>query len=41
VPTPGMAPLLEPYNIAAEQIRQTAAQVFNIPELTTLNRSNS
>jgi NAD(P)-dependent dehydrogenase (short-subunit alcohol dehydrogenase family) len=40
VPTPGVAPLLEPYNAAAEQIRQTAAQIFNVPELTTLNTSN-
>ena len=40
VPTPAMAPLLEPYNTAAEQIRQTVAQMFNIPELTTLKSPN-
>jgi NAD(P)-dependent dehydrogenase (short-subunit alcohol dehydrogenase family) len=32
VPTPPMARLLEPYNTAATQIRQTVAQIFNIPE---------
>jgi hypothetical protein len=36
-----MAPLLEPYNAAAAQIRQTAAQIFNIPELMILKSSNS
>jgi NAD(P)-dependent dehydrogenase (short-subunit alcohol dehydrogenase family) len=41
VPTPAMAPLLEPYNAAAAQIRQTAAQIFNIPELMILKSSNS
>lgn len=38
VPTPAMAPLLEPYNAAAAQIRQAAAQAFNISELTQLKR---
>jgi NAD(P)-dependent dehydrogenase (short-subunit alcohol dehydrogenase family) len=37
VPTPAMAPLLETYNTAAADIRQTVAQVFNIAELTLLN----
>jgi NAD(P)-dependent dehydrogenase (short-subunit alcohol dehydrogenase family) len=41
VPTPAMAPLLEPYNAAAEQIRQTVAEAFNIPELTALKSSES
>lgn len=36
VPTPAMAPLLESHNLAAEQLRQTAAQIFHIPELTVL-----
>jgi NAD(P)-dependent dehydrogenase (short-subunit alcohol dehydrogenase family) len=36
VPTPAMAPLLESHNLAAEQLRQTAAQIFNVPELTVL-----
>jgi NAD(P)-dependent dehydrogenase (short-subunit alcohol dehydrogenase family) len=36
VPTPAMAPLLESHNLAAEQLRQTTAQIFNIPELTVL-----
>lgn len=36
VPTPAMAPLLEPHNLAADQLRQTAAQVFHVSELTTL-----
>lgn len=40
VPTAAMAPLLEPYNIAAAEIRQTVAQAFNVPELTALKRSN-
>lgn len=41
VPTPAMAPLLEPYNSAAAQIRQAAAQAFNISKLTALASSNS
>jgi NAD(P)-dependent dehydrogenase (short-subunit alcohol dehydrogenase family) len=36
VPTPGMQPLLESHNLAADQLRQTAAQVFNVRELLTL-----
>jgi NAD(P)-dependent dehydrogenase (short-subunit alcohol dehydrogenase family) len=36
IPTPAMAPLLEPYNTAAEQIRQNIAQAFNTAELTAL-----
>jgi NAD(P)-dependent dehydrogenase (short-subunit alcohol dehydrogenase family) len=36
VPTPAMAPLLDPYNTAAAQIRQAVAQAFNISELTML-----
>jgi hypothetical protein len=35
-----MAPLLGPYNDAAEQIRQTVAQAFNLRELTVLKLSN-
>jgi NAD(P)-dependent dehydrogenase (short-subunit alcohol dehydrogenase family) len=38
VPTRAMAPLLEPYNVAADQLRQTAAQVFQVSELLTLKR---
>jgi NAD(P)-dependent dehydrogenase (short-subunit alcohol dehydrogenase family) len=41
VPTPAMAPLLEPYNAAAAEIRQIIAQVFNTPELTALKGSHS
>jgi NAD(P)-dependent dehydrogenase (short-subunit alcohol dehydrogenase family) len=40
VPTPAMAPLLEAYNTAAAQIRQSIAQVFNIPELMVLKTSD-
>jgi NAD(P)-dependent dehydrogenase (short-subunit alcohol dehydrogenase family) len=36
VPTAAMMPLLDPYNAAAAQIRQAAAQAFNISELTEL-----
>lgn len=36
VPTPAMAPLLDPYNTVAAQIRQIAAQAFNTSELTAL-----
>jgi len=36
VPTAAMAPLLEGYNLAADQIRQTAAQVFNVGDLLAL-----
>jgi hypothetical protein len=39
VPTPAMAPLLEPYNAAAAEIRQVVANVFNISELTALKSS--
>jgi NAD(P)-dependent dehydrogenase (short-subunit alcohol dehydrogenase family) len=39
IPTPAMAPLLGPYNDAAEQIRQSIAQAFNIHELTALKVS--
>jgi len=35
VPTAAAAPLFEPYNLAAEQLRQNAAQMFNVTELTT------
>ena len=41
VPTPAMAPLLEAYNTAAAEIRQTVAQVFNVPELTLLKSSEN
>ena len=34
VPTAAAAPLFEPYNLAAEQLRQNAAQMFNVTELT-------
>jgi hypothetical protein len=40
VPTPAMAPLLDAYNTAAAQIRQSIAQVFNIPELMVLKTSD-
>lgn len=36
VPTAAMAPLLDPYNTAAAQIRQLAAQAFNTSELNAL-----
>ena len=36
VPTAAMAPLLEAYNAAADQIRQNAAQAFNVADLLTL-----
>jgi NAD(P)-dependent dehydrogenase (short-subunit alcohol dehydrogenase family) len=36
LPTPAMAPLLEPQNLAADQLRQTAAQIFNVSELMAL-----
>ena len=39
VPTPAMAPLLEPYNTAAGEIRQIVAQAFKIPELMVLKTS--
>ncbi len=41
VPTPAMAPLLDPYNTAAAQIRQAVAQAFNISELTVLKSLES
>jgi NAD(P)-dependent dehydrogenase (short-subunit alcohol dehydrogenase family) len=41
VPTAAVAPLLEPYNTAAAEIRQTFAQAFNIPELTVLKSSGN
>ncbi len=41
VPTAAMAPLLEPYNEAASQIRQLVAQAFNTSELTVLNSSGN
>jgi NAD(P)-dependent dehydrogenase (short-subunit alcohol dehydrogenase family) len=41
VPTPAMAPLLEPYNAAAAQIRQIVAQTFNTAELEELKRLES
>src|SRR5690348_1072164 len=36
VPTAAMAPLLEAYNAAADQIRQNAAQAFNVADLLTI-----
>lgn len=36
VPTPAIAPLFEPHNLAADQLRQTAAQIFNVSELMVL-----
>jgi NAD(P)-dependent dehydrogenase (short-subunit alcohol dehydrogenase family) len=36
IPTAAIAPLLESYNLATEQLRQTAAQIFNVSELTVL-----
>jgi NAD(P)-dependent dehydrogenase (short-subunit alcohol dehydrogenase family) len=40
VPTPAMAPLLDPYNTATAEIRQIVAQAFNTPELLVLNTSD-
>jgi hypothetical protein len=40
VPTPAIAPLVDPYNTAAAEIRQIIAQVFHIPELTVLKTSD-
>jgi hypothetical protein len=40
IPTPAMAPLLEPYNTAAEQIRQNVAQAFNTAELAALQTAS-
>jgi NAD(P)-dependent dehydrogenase (short-subunit alcohol dehydrogenase family) len=39
IPTPAMKPLFEDYNAAAEQIRQTVTQVFNVPQLAVLKSS--
>jgi hypothetical protein len=36
IPTAAIAPLLESYNLATEQLRQTAVQIFNVSELTVL-----
>jgi NAD(P)-dependent dehydrogenase (short-subunit alcohol dehydrogenase family) len=36
VPTASIQPLLEPYNALAATMRDTIAQVFNVPELTVL-----
>ena len=36
VPTAAMAPLLESYNAAADQIRQNAAQAFKVEDLLSL-----
>lgn len=36
VPTAAVAPLLEAYNAAADQVRQNAAQAFNVADLLTL-----
>lgn len=41
IPTPAIKPLLEDYNAAAEQIRQAAAQAFNVPELLELKTSKA
>jgi len=36
VPTPALAPLLDPYNAAAAEIRTVMAQIFNVSDLLTL-----
>ncbi len=41
VPTVAIQPLLAPYNAAAADMRQAAAQIFNITDLTVLKRSTS
>jgi NAD(P)-dependent dehydrogenase (short-subunit alcohol dehydrogenase family) len=38
VPTPAMAPLLESHNLAADQLRQTVAQIFQVTELLAIQR---
>ena len=39
VPTAALAPVLEPYNALAATIRDTAAQMFKVPELTVLRQA--
>ena len=41
VPTAALAPLLDPYNAAAAEMRQVVAQIFNVTELLVLQRSTS
>jgi NAD(P)-dependent dehydrogenase (short-subunit alcohol dehydrogenase family) len=38
VPTVALQGLLQPYNAAAAELRQVAAQIFNVPELLGLQR---
>jgi NAD(P)-dependent dehydrogenase (short-subunit alcohol dehydrogenase family) len=39
VPTAAIQPLLDPYNAQAAQLRQTVAQMFNLTDLTVLERT--
>jgi NAD(P)-dependent dehydrogenase (short-subunit alcohol dehydrogenase family) len=39
VPTAAVEPLLQPYNALAETMRDTVAQMFNVPELTVLQEA--
>jgi hypothetical protein len=41
IPTPAIRPLLESYNAVAAELRQGLAQMFNVTELLTLQRSTS
>jgi NAD(P)-dependent dehydrogenase (short-subunit alcohol dehydrogenase family) len=41
VPTASIRPLLEPYNAMAAELRHAVAQIFNVPELMVLKRSDS
>jgi len=41
VPTAAIQPLLDPYNALAVQLRQTVAQMFNLTDLTVLQRTAS
>ena len=39
IPTPRLDSLLDPYNTAADQVRQGIAHMFRVPELLTLQQS--
>jgi hypothetical protein len=41
VPTAAIQPLLEPYNALSATMRNTLAQIFNVPELTVLQSDAS
>lgn len=41
VPTPAIRPLLESYNAVAAELRQGLAQMFNVTELLTLQRTTA